>query len=383
MRPASARAQIANFLAMEMARDADIREAAGHRVVHLHAGQPSTGAPKKAIEAVKTALSADALGYTEAKGSRVLREAISRHYAETYGVDVSANRIVITTGASGAFTLAFLALFDTGDRIAMCAPGYPPYRHILTALGMKPAIIEATGNDRMQLQAHRLDELAHEAPIHGVLAASPANPAGAMLTEEELRALSAAAHKHKAPLISDEIYHGMTYERPATTALSIDPDAIVINSFSKYWSMTGWRIGWIVAPDHLVGAVERLTQNLTICPPHISQVAALAALGARDECEERMQVYATNRRLILDALPGMKLPLVAPPDGAFYVLADISAHGDDSLAFAQRALQEAGVAVTPGVDFDERRGKKWIRIAYARATGEIEEGLERLARFLA
>jgi len=379
----SQRAAIANFLAMEMAREANARAAQGERIVRFDVGQPAFSAPEEAREAVRARLDAETLGYTEALGLGALRTRIAEHYLEAYGVSVGPERIAVTTGASGAFTLAFLALFDTGDRVAMAAPGYPPYRHILTALGLRAAIAEASPQDRMQLQAHHLDDLSADERLAGTLVASPANPSGTMLAEDEFAALAAKARSLGAPLISDEIYHGLTYERPATCALAIDPDAIIVNSFSKYWAMTGWRVGWIVAPNSLIGAIERLAQNLTVAPPHVSQVAALGALSARGECERRRGIYGQNRALLLEALPGLGLPLAAPADGAFYMLIDISAYSEDSLAFCARALREAGVALTAGVDFDESRGRRWVRIAYARDTAEVEDGVARLRRWLA
>ncbi|MBI1188862.1 MAG: aminotransferase class I/II-fold pyridoxal phosphate-dependent enzyme [Alphaproteobacteria bacterium] len=381
-KPHSSRAAIANFLAMEMAREANARAAAGERIVRFDVGQPCFSAPPTALEAVHARLDRDAMGYTEALGAAPLRERIARLYADMHGLNVDPGRIIVTTGASGAFTLAFLALFDTGDRVAMAAPGYPPYRHILTALGMRAALAESGANDRLQLQAHHLDDLAADGPVAGALVASPANPTGAMLTDTELAVLAARTRAHGLPLISDEIYHGLTYERPATCALAVDPDAIIINSFSKYWAMTGWRVGWIVAPPALVAPIERLAQNLTVAPPHVSQVAACAALDAGEECERRRALYGENRALLLAALPDLGLTLAAPADGAFYMLVDISAHSDDSLSFCRRALEEAGVALTAGVDFDEVRGRRWMRIAYARAAAEVEDGVARLKAWL-
>jgi aspartate/methionine/tyrosine aminotransferase len=368
---------------MEMAREAGARIAAGERVIRFDVGQPWAGAPEAALEAVRAALGRQNLGYTDALGAPALREALSEHYRLTYGVEVSPARIAIATGASGAFMLAFLALFDTGARVAMAAPGYPPYRHILTALGMRAAIAEASDHERLQVQAHHLSELAAHEAIAGALIASPANPTGAMLSAGEIRRIAEAAHALGAPLISDEIYHGLTYEAPATTALAADPDAIVVSSFSKYWAMTGWRVGWLVAPASLIGAIERLAQNLTVSPPHVSQIAALGALHATQECEARRAVYAQNRAALIEALPQLGLTLAAPADGAFYLFVDISAHSPDSLDFCRRALSEAGVAATAGLDFDEARGRKWVRLAYARDPAEVQEGVERLRRWLA
>jgi aspartate/methionine/tyrosine aminotransferase len=378
----SQRAAIAPFRAMEMAREAARLEAQGKRIIRFDVGQPFVGAPGPALDAVRAAMASNTLGYTEGLGSRALRERIAAWYAHAYGLDISPGRIAITTGASGAFLLAFMALFDTGDRVALAAPGYPPYRHILTALGMRPAVIESSTSDRLQLTPAHIAKLATETPLAGALIASPANPTGAMLSRDELAAIAAAARANGAALISDEIYHGLTYERPATSALEVAPDAIIINSFSKYWAMTGWRVGWIVAPEALIGAIERLSQNLFVAPPTPSQAAALAALDAQHICEERRARYARNRTLLLEALPRLGLTPAAPPDGAFYILADISAHGADSTAFCDRALHEAGVALTTGLDFDEARGPRWARLAYARETAEVEEGLARLSQWL-
>ncbi len=378
----SERAAIAPFRAMEMAREADRRIAAGERIVRFDVGQPFVGAPDTARAAIRAQIDTHLFGYTDGLGAPALRARIAAWYGETYGLDVAPARVAITAGASAAFVLTFLALFNTGDRVALAAPGYPPYRHVLKALGMNPAMIEAQPREKLQLTPAHLRTLALEAPLAGALVASPANPTGAMLNKAELAALADAARAEGAAFISDEIYHGLTYEAPAVTALAVDPDAIIINSFSKYWAMTGWRIGWIVAPEPLMGAIERLSQNLFISAPAPGQAAALAAIEAREACEARKAVYAANRARILSALPGLGLKAVAPPDGAFYVLVDIGAHGMDSETFAARALAEAGVSMTAGIDFDETRGRDWVRIAYARAEDEVVEGLERLAGWL-
>lgn len=364
---------------METAREAGLLVARGRSIARFDVGQPDGPAPKAALDAAAASLGSAILGYTEALGIRPLRERLSRLYRERYGVEVSPDRIVITTGSSGGFLLAFLALFETGDRIAMAAPGYPPYRHILTSLGMSAAIIEAGNEDRYQLTPDHIGRLANDGPVAGVLVASPANPTGTILSKDELGALSDAAKKVGASLIVDEIYHGLNFSQPASSILEVSHDAIVVSSFSKYFAMTGWRVGWLVLPEHLVKPVERLAQNLFICPPHVSQVAALAAMEAGAEMEARAGVYAANRALILDALPGLSIRHWAPADGAFYVYADISDLTSDSVEWCSRALHEAGVAMTAGVDFDAVRGHHWVRIAYARSTQEVAEGLERLA----
>lgn len=371
------RAAIAPFIAMEVAREASLRAAAGESVVRFDVGQPHWGAPAAAIAAAERAMRSEALGYTEGLGAMTLRREIAAMYGREHGLDIDPARIVITTGASGAFTLAFLALFDTAARVVIASPGYPPYRHILKALGMEAVVVEADVAEGLQLTPALLEQAG---AFDGALVASPANPTGAMLSREDLAALCAAMRAAGKPLISDEIYHGLTYDDPATTALAFDDDVIVVNSFSKYWAMTGWRVGWIVAPPHLVKSIERLAQNLTVAPPTISQVAALGALTAKQECEERRAVYAENRALLMRELPGLRLPPVTPPDGAFYALVDVTAHTDDSMEFSRRLLADTGVAITPGVDFCAARGKRWARLAYCRPRAEIEEGIARLAR---
>lgn len=378
----SARADIAPFIAMEVAREAGLRQAAGQAIARFDVGQPQFGAPETALRAAERAMRAETLGYTEGLGDAALRRGLSDWYARTHDLAIDPARIIITTGASGAFTLAFLALFNDGEAVALAGPGYPPYRHILKALGLSAAVVDADTQAGLQMTADLLRACAARTRVDGVLVASPANPTGAMLSRAELAALCAEARVRNIPLISDEIYHGLTYDTPATSALSLDPDALVINSFSKYWAMTGWRVGWIVAPERLVKPIERLAQNLTVAPPTVSQAAALGALLARDECEARREVYATNRTLMLKELPGLGLPPVVRPDGAFYVLVDVSAHADDSMVFARRLLDEARVAVTPGVDFCESRGRRWARLAYCRPRDEVEAGLARLAALL-
>lgn len=370
------RAAIEPFIAMEVAREASLRAAAGESVVRFDVGQPHWGAPAAAIAAAERAMRSEALGYTEGLGAMALRREIAAMYAREHGLDIDPARIVITTGASGAFTLAFLALFDTAARVVIASPGYPPYRHILKALGMEAVVVEADVADGLQLTTTLLQQAG---TFDGALVASPANPTGAMLSRDDLAGLCAAMRVAGKPLISDEIYHWLTYATPATTALAFDDDVIVVNSFSKYWAMTGWRVGWIVAPPRLVKSIERLAQNLTVAPPTISQVAALGALTAKQECEERRALYAENRALLLKELPGLGLPPVVTPGGAFYVLADVAAHTDDSMAFSRRLLAEAGVAVTPGVDFCATRGRGWARLAYCRPGAEIEAGIARLA----
>jgi aspartate/methionine/tyrosine aminotransferase len=374
----SRRSNVPSFIAMDVAREAAARQAAGQSIVRLDVGQPLFGAPAKAIEAAGRAMRSEALGYTEALGTAVLRKGIAAWYARTQGVEVAPDRIIITVGASGAFQLTFLALFDPADRVALVSPGYPPYRHILNALGVEPVLVDADPSD-LQMRAASLEAGADAGGLAGALIASPGNPTGSLIPDRDLDAIAQTCAERGIALISDEIYHGLTYERKARTLAG--SNAIVVSSFSKYWAMTGWRVGWIVAPEHLVKPIERLAQNLFIAPPTIAQAAALAALDAEDECEARRAVYAESRTLLISGARKLGMELVAPPDGTFYILADISAHSKDSLDFCRRAL-DAGVALTPGVDFCETRGARWVRIAYPQSPEIVAEGLERLRRWL-
>jgi aspartate/methionine/tyrosine aminotransferase len=361
---------------MEAARRA---EAAGRHIIHMEVGQPGTPAPQGARAALTEAMSQDAMGYTVALGLPELRTRIARLYHEWYGLDLNPDRVVITPGSSGGFILAFTALFDAGDRVGIGAPGYPSYRQILRALDLVAVDIETAAENRLQPVPGDLSGR----DLNGLLVASPANPTGTMLDRAALGALVEASRAAGVQFISDEIYHGIEYEAKAVSALEITDDCYVINSFSKYFSMTGWRVGWMVVPEDHVRTIERLAQNLFICPPHASQVAALAAMECDAELEANMAVYRRNRALMLDGLPRAGFDRIAPPDGAFYVYADVSHLTDDSRAFAAEILDRAGVAVTPGLDFDPVRGAGTLRFSYARATADIEEGLERLAQFMA
>jgi aspartate/methionine/tyrosine aminotransferase len=374
----STRSGVDPFIVMDVMEAARRAEADGRRIIHMEVGQPGTPAPAGARAALARAMEDSAMGYTVALGLPELRARIARLYGEWYGVDLDPGRVIVTPGSSGAFILAFTALFDNGARVGVGAPGYPSYRQILRALGLAPVDIETAAAHRYQpvpgdIAAHGLD---------GLLVASPANPTGTMLGRAELGALMDAAAAAGAAFISDEIYHGIEYEAKAVTALALDGDAYVINSFSKYFSMTGWRVGWMVVPEDHVRVVERLAQNLFICPPHASQVAALAALDCADDLEANMAVYRENRRLMLEGLPAAGFDRIAPPDGAFYVYADVSHITDDSRKLAAEILDEAGVAVTPGLDFDPARGGGTLRFSYARGSADIAEGLERLAAFM-
>ncbi|EAR49394.1 aminotransferase, classes I and II [Oceanicola granulosus HTCC2516] len=364
---------------MDVMEAAAAAEAAGRSIVHMEVGQPGTGAPAAALERLGREMSAGPLGYSVARGIPELRARIARHYGEAHDVDLDPNRVIVTAGASGAFLLAFSALFDTGARVGLGEPCYPSYRQILKALDMVPVGIPTGLETRMQPVAAHVAEY----DLAGLLVASPANPTGTMLGRDDLASLSDACRAGGAALISDEIYHGLTYGTRAVSALEVTDEVYVINSFSKYFSMTGWRVGWMVVPENHVRVVERLAQNMFICPTHASQRLALAAFDCREALDANVAVYAENRRLMLERLPRAGFDRIAPPDGAFYIYADVSAHTDDSIAFAREILEEAGVAVTPGVDFDPQRGRQWLRFSYAQSTAAITEGLDRLERFLA
>jgi len=373
---AAARGAIPPFMVMEVMRAAGEREAAGGEVLHLEVGQPSTSAPSGALAMAKAALDADVLGYTEAFGLRELRAAISAHYKTFYGLDVPLERIVVTTGASGAFVLGYLAAFDPGDRIALALPGYPGYRHIATAVGLEPVPIEAGPETRFQPSVALLDAI--EGPIDGLVVASPSNPAGTMLAPDELAELAAYCERRGIRLVSDEIYHGICFGYDAASAAAYSETAIVINSFSKYFSMTGWRLGWMVVPEDLLRPVESLAQNLFISPPTLSQRAALATFDCYDELDANVARYARNRELLLEALPKAGFDRLAPADGAFYIYADVSAMTNDSEDFCRRMLQELGVAVTPGIDFDPGRGNAFVRFSFAGSTEDVAEAARRL-----
>ena len=375
----SRRSRVDPFIVMDVMEAARRAEAAGRNIIHMEVGQPGTPAPQGARDALAAAMDLDAMGYTVALGLPALRARIARLYGEWYDIDLSPDRVIVTPGSSGAFILAFTALFDTGDRVGIGAPGYPSYRQILSALDLVPVDIETAAENRLQPVAADLEGQ----NLSGLMVASPANPTGTMLDRPALTALIDAAAGQDASFISDEIYHGIEYEAKAVSALEITDECYVINSFSKYFSMTGWRVGWMVVPEDHVRVIERLAQNLFICPPHVSQVAALAAMECGAELQGNMDVYRANRALMLEGLPRAGFERIAPPDGAFYVYADVSHLTDDSRAFAAEILEQAGVAVTPGLDFDPLRGHGTIRFSYARATADIEEGLRRLKRFMA
>ncbi len=374
----STRGAVAPFIVMDVMEAARQAEAEGRHIIHMEVGQPSTAAPQKALQHLKDSMDSDAMGYTVALGLPALRQKIAGLYGDWYNVDLDPARVVITPGSSGAFILSFTSLFDANDRVGIGAPGYPSYRQILRALDLVPVDIETQAENRLQPVASELSGQ----DLSGVLVASPANPTGTMLDRAALSSLIDATQAAGAAFISDEIYHGIVYDAKAVSALEITQECYVINSFSKYFSMTGWRVGWMVVPDDHIRQVERLAQNMFICSPHVSQLAALAAMDAQDELQQNLSVYRKNRALMMEVLPKIGFDKFAPPDGAFYVYVDVSVYTQDSLAFSKQILEEAGVAVTPGLDFDQNRGSETLRLSYARSTNEIQEGLARLEKFM-
>lgn len=368
------------FLVMDVIAAANAREATHPGVIRMEVGQPGQGAPAGAVAAAVAAMQGGApLGYTEAFGLPALRERISRHYREHYGLAVPPARIAVTVGASGGFPLAFLAAFDRGDRVAMAAPFYPPYANILVSLGMEPVLLPCGPETRFQPTVAMLDAL--DPRPDGVVVASPCNPAGTMLAPEELRAIAGWCHARGVRLVSDEIYHGLSWGTvDEASAAAFSPSAIVVNSFSKYWCMTGWRIGWLVLPEELVRPVECLAQNMVISAPHIAQVAALAAMDCTEELEGRKAAYARSRAALLDRLPFRR---IAQADGAFYLWCDVGEVTDDSPAFCAAMLEGAGVAATPGVDFDRARGARFLRLSYCGDEGAMAAAPARIAGWLA
>src|SRR6516164_3124169 len=369
----SARSDVPAFMVMDVMAAAARIEAAGGRVIHMEVGQPAAAAPATAIAAARAALASGRLRYTETLGMPTLRARIARHYHETYGLAVDPARVVVTTGSSGGFILAFLALFEPGD---------PPYRHILRALGCEPVAIETTQATRWAITPEMLLAAHRQAPLKGVLVASPANPTGTMMTAQALADLIAAAEGEGIRFISHEIYHGLDYAFAAETAARLSDSAVIINSFSKYFCMTGWRIGWVVAPEPLVRPLDRLQGNLAVSVPTLSQIAAEAAFERRAEMEAVKHGYEENRRILLDGLPKAGFDKILPVDGAFYLYADVSRFCNDSLEFAQRMLAQTHVAATPGIDFDPLKGKHFIRFCYAGAAAEMHEAVERITTWL-
>ncbi len=379
---ASRRSRVEPFFAMEVLREANRLEAGGADILHLEVGQPGTQAPLLARDAAKQAIDDQALGYTDALGIAPLRARISRHYRETYGLDIPCERIAVTTGSSGAFILSFLAVFDTGDRIALAVPGYPAYFNTLEALGLEVETLETGADTRWVPTADQVLASHRANPLSGLLLASPGNPTGTMLLPDDLAALVDVASANNIRVISDEIYHGLTYDAPAETALKYSDDVIVVNSFSKYYSMTGWRIGWLILPENLARTVERLAQSLFISVPSVSQQAAIAAFDATEELEANKAVYAENRDLLTKRLPEIGLGNFLPMDGAFYAYIDVSAYTNDSRDFAARLLQEAHVALTPGTDFDRANGHRYVRLSFAGTHKVITAAIDRIGDWL-
>jgi aspartate/methionine/tyrosine aminotransferase len=378
----SKRSNVPPFIVMDVMAAAAQIEAQGRRVVHMEVGQPAAPAPASALQAAQAVLAHGRIGYTEALGIPSLRARIARHYAETYDLALDPARVVVTTGSSGGFILAFLALFEAGDRVALANPGYPPYRHILSALGCEPVLIETSADTRWALSAKALIAAHRRAPLKGVVIASPANPTGTMMDADALARLIAVAEADGIRVISDEIYHGLDYAFAAETAANVSERGVVINSFSKYFCMTGWRIGWMVVPDSFVRPIERLQQNLAISVPTLAQIAAEAAFDGRAEMEAVKHGYEENRRILVDGLPKAGLDKFLPVDGAFYLYANVARFSDDSLDFAKRMLEQAGVAATPGIDFDPVDGRHFLRFCYAGSAAEMHEAVERIGNWL-
>jgi aspartate/methionine/tyrosine aminotransferase len=378
----SKRSDVPPFIVMDVMAAAAQREAQGATIIHMEVGQPAAPAPATAIRAAQAALAHGRIGYTETRGIASLRGRIARHYKEGYDLALDPARVVVTTGSSGGFILAFLSLFEPGERVALANPGYPPYRHILSALGCEPVLIETSAETRWALSAKALLAAHQRKPLKGVVIASPANPTGTMMDADTLARLIAVAEAEGIRVISDEIYHGLDYAFAAETAAGISDRAVVINSFSKYFCMTGWRVGWMVVPDVLVRTIDRLQGNLAISVPTLGQIAAEAAFDGRDEMEAVKHGYEENRRILTEGLPKAGLDKFLPVDGAFYLYADISRFSDDSLDFAKRMLNEAGVAATPGIDFDPLDGKHFLRFCYAGSPGEMREAVRRIGTWL-
>lgn len=374
----SRRSAVAPFLAMDVLAQAAALEASGRSIIHMELGEPGAPPPRLAREAAMRALAGGSVGYTAALGRPSLRERIARHYRDAYGVSVEAGRIAVTTGSSAGFILAFLAMFDAGQRVAISAPGYPAYRNTLEALGLVAVVIETCAAGCHVVTGAMIAAEHAKANLDGVLLMSPANPTGTMMRPEGLADVCRTCERLGVKFISDEIYHGLTWGAPAATALAFSPDAVVVNSFSKYFCMTGWRIGWLVLPPALARPVERLQQSLAISVPYLSQIAAEAAFDATDELEAVKAGYARNRNLLLNELPAIGLGDYHPVDGAFYIYIDIVRYTNDSMEFCKRMLHEAGVAATPGLDFDRAHGGRAMRLSYAGSETDVREAVARL-----
>jgi aspartate/methionine/tyrosine aminotransferase len=364
---------------MDVLRAANAREAQGERVIHLEVGQPGTAAPQAVLDAARRALDNDRIGYTDAEGIPPLRQAIAENYRRRYGLSIDPAEIAVTTGSSAAFQLAFLAAFEPGDRVALAAPGYPAYRNILSALGLETVLIEVGENAHYQPNPELLADIPD---LTGLIVASPANPTGTMIAPAELRRLADYCRERGIRLISDEIYHGITYEGAAQTARAFGREAIIVNSFSKYYSMTGWRLGWMLVPPDLARSVECLAQNFYIAPPALSQLAAIAAFECDTELNGHVARYRASRDRLIATLRKAGLGRFAPAEGAFYLYVDVSSLSRDSGDFCRRMLAEIGVAATPGRDFDPIHGDDWLRFSFAGSAEDIEEAARRLAGWI-
>jgi len=371
-------AAIDPFHAIAISRAAHRLAAEGRSIIHMEFGQPSTGAPAAAIATAHRVLDSDGMGYWE---SPALKTRIARHYAETYGVAVDPEQVILTCGASPAFVLALSCLFAPGDRIAFARPGYVAYRNTVKAMHLQPVEIGCGEAERFQITAAAIDAL-DPAP-HGLILASPANPTGTIIPADELAAIAAACRRRGIRIVSDEIYHGLSYVGPARSMLQEEPEALVVNSFSKYYSMAGWRLGWLIVPPSLIGAARARMGNLFLTPPSLAQHAGLIAMDCREELEGHVRGYARNRDLLLAALPALGLRRIAPPDGAFYIYADIGHLTDDSMDFCMRLLLDTGVATAPGIDFDPEDGHRFMRFSFAVSTDRVEEALRRIAPWFA
>jgi aspartate/methionine/tyrosine aminotransferase len=374
------RGKVDPFIVMDVLRAANARAQEGRDVLHLEVGQPGHGAPRTAREAAKRAIEEEQLGYTDALGLPALRGRIAQSYKTLHGVEVDPDRVMVTNGSSAGFVVAFLTAFDAGDRVALAAPGYPAYRNILSALGLEPVWLETDLESRFQPTPALLDQVDGE--LDGLILASPSNPTGTMVDEAGMRDLVEACRRRGIRLISDEIYHRIEFQGRGVSALEASDDAIVVNSFSKYFAMTGWRVGWLVLPPDMVRAAECVGQNLFISAPAPSQYAALGAMDAGDELEAVVQSYRRNRDVLLNELPKAGIERFAPADGAFYIYADVGHLTEDSQAFCKRMLHETGVAATPGVDFDPFRGQRFVRFSFAGREDEVAEAAQRLRRWL-
>ena len=374
----SNRGNVDPFIVMDVMENARKAEEKGEDIVHMEVGQPGTPAPIEAQRQLIEKMKNDSMGYTVALGIPELRKRISQLYGDWYNLDLNPDRIIITSGSSAGFILSFSSLFDAKDRVGICSPGYPSYRQILKAQDLIPVNIETELKNKYQPTTEDIKKN----DLNGLIVASPANPTGSMLDKTSLINLIECSKEHNVSFISDEIYHGIEYDKKAISALEITDNCYVINSFSKYFSMTGWRVGWMIVPEDHVRQIEKVSQNLFICPPHASQITALAALDAKEELDQNVIVYKKNREILLEELPKAGFTTFSPPDGAFYIYVDISKFRNDSLNFCKRVLDEAGVAITPGLDFDQNRGSNTIRFSYARSTENIIEGARRIKEFM-